>query len=105
MDVMRLGFLEDIFRFVVTLVTLGCATGVVVALIKIRGKKASSPEVLARLDEIAAQLGRVDAAIDTMSVEVERISEAQRFTSRLLAERAGAAGAELRPLPGSTTPH
>jgi hypothetical protein len=39
-----------------------------------------SPEVLARLE-------RMEQAIDSIAVEVERISEGQRFTTKLLAER------------------
>ena len=43
--------------------------------------------------EIAARLERMEQAIDSIAVEVERISEGQRFTTRLLSTRAeGAAG-------------
>ncbi len=38
------------------------------------------PEVLARLE-------RMEQAIDSVAVEIERISEGQRFTTRLLADR------------------
>ncbi len=37
--------------------------------------------------ELAAQINRIEQAIDTMSVEVERISEAQRFQAKLLSDR------------------
>ena len=37
--------------------------------------------------ELAARLERMEQALDTVAVEVERISEAQRFTTKLLAER------------------
>ena len=44
--------------------------------------------------------------IEAISIEVERISEAQRFTSRVLSERpAHAAMPPLRREPGSITPH
>ena len=33
------------------------------------------------------RLARIEAAIETVAIEVERISEAQRFTTRLLTER------------------
>lgn len=39
---------------------------------------------LARIDE---RLERMELAIDAMATEVERVSEGQRFTSRLLSER------------------
>jgi hypothetical protein len=45
--------------------------------------------------ELAARLAQMQQAIDAIAVEVERISEGQRFTTKLLAERApdGAAAA------------
>src|SRR5262245_24206269 len=36
---------------------------------------------------IEQRLARIEAAVDTIAVEVERISEAQRFAARLAAER------------------
>ena len=38
-------------------------------------------------NEVAGRLERMEHAIDAIAVEVERISEAQRFTTRLLSER------------------
>ena len=37
--------------------------------------------------EVNARLERMEMAIDTIAVEVERISEGQRFTTKLLSER------------------
>jgi hypothetical protein len=39
-------------------------------------------------NDIGARLERMEQAIDAIAVEVERIAEGQRFTSKLLAERA-----------------
>mgnify|MGYP005839404371 CR=1 FL=1 len=39
------------------------------------------------LEEIAARLERLEAGVEATAVEVERISEMQRFTTRLLSER------------------
>ena len=44
-----------------------------------------------RVEAIEERLGRMEQAIDTIAVEVERISEGQRFTTKLLADRAGEA--------------
>lgn len=41
--------------------------------------------------ETEQRLARIEQAVDSIAVEVERISEGQRFTTRLLAERAPAA--------------
>ena len=38
--------------------------------------------------EVTARLERMEQAIDSIAVEVERISEGQRFTTKLLTERA-----------------
>ena len=37
--------------------------------------------------ETTARFERMEQAIDSIAIEVERISEAQRFTTKLLAER------------------
>jgi hypothetical protein len=53
-----------------------------------------------------ARLNQLVDAVDAIALEVERISEAQRFTARLLAERqAPSAPAPARRDPGVTTPH
>src|SRR5215216_5159197 len=41
--------------------------------------------------EIAGRLERMEQSIDSIAIEVERISEGQRFTTKLLAERNNAA--------------
>jgi hypothetical protein len=38
------------------------------------------------------RLARIETAVETMAVEIERISEGQRFVTRLLAERERPAG-------------
>src|ERR1700681_2318118 len=47
--------------------------------------------------EITARLERMEQAIDSVALEVERISEGQRFTTKLLSEGKSASGA-----PGGT---
>lgn len=37
--------------------------------------------------EIAARMERIEQALDSIAIEVERISENQRFTTKLLADR------------------
>ena len=56
------------------------------------------------------RLDRLEAAVDAIAIEVERISESQRFTVGLLAERLPARGDRVElPAPGSSkrmnTPH
>jgi len=42
--------------------------------------------------EVSARLERMEQAIDSVALEVERISEGQRFTTKLLSEGKGASG-------------
>jgi len=48
--------------------------------LKVRGDSRSLP-----LDE--ARLERIEQAVDSIAIEIERISENQRFTTKLLSER------------------
>ncbi|HEX7977154.1 MAG TPA: hypothetical protein VF461_01020 [Gemmatimonadaceae bacterium] len=49
-------------------------------------------------NDVSARLERMEQAIDSIAVEVERISEGQRFTTKLLAERSGApVGGDVSP--------
>jgi hypothetical protein len=102
-----MALIEESFMFVGIVVGMGCTTGIVMEWMKYRHKGGiQTPEVLKRLDEIADRMARLDTAVDAMSVEVERISEGQRFTTKLLAERSQAPAPVDRPrMPGTTTPH
>ncbi len=56
-----------------------------------RVERGNSPSLSS---DVKARLERMEQAIESVAVEVERISEGQRFTTRLLAERgAGSNGA------------
>lgn len=54
-----------------------------------------SPDVTARLE-------RMENAIDSIAIEVERISEGQRFTTKLLAARTGSSPSASPPLTEET---
>lgn len=45
-------------------------------------------------NDLGARLDRMEQAIDAIAVEVERVAEGQRFTSKLLAGRADVARPE-----------
>lgn len=49
--------------------------------------------------DVAARLERMEQAIDSIAVEVERISEGQRFTTKLLADRVPAPASPMPPPP------
>jgi hypothetical protein len=53
----------------------------------------SAAAVAAIPGDLMERLNRLDQAVDSIAVEVERIGEGQRFVTRLMSERAGALGA------------
>lgn len=76
-------------------VALGiCATvatvGVAIARAYVSGieaRKKASPTELA--PDVQDRMTRIEQAVDAIAIEVERMSEGQRFTTRLLAEKLG----------------
>lgn len=49
--------------------------------------KGATPPVAPRDPEVIARLDRLEAAVDTIAIEIERVSEGQRFVTKILAER------------------
>lgn len=75
--------------FMVSIVAMVCGAFVAVGLPIARAyarRIESTPRSLPR--ETEARLERMEQALDAVAVEVERISEGQRFTTKLLSERA-----------------
>ena len=96
---------EMFMVFIAGMTGMGCLTGIIVTFIRRRSKQPLPPlEVTKRLDDVLERLARLENGIDATAVEVERISEAQRFTARVLAERSAAPSLSDRPR-GYTTPH
>jgi hypothetical protein len=72
------------------------------------------PTPLATLDaETSTRLLRIEEAVESIAVEVERIGEGQRFTTKLLSERQAEVASRVIPPsaapahrePGTITPH
>ena len=60
-----------------------------------RGKRDTGPIIE---DRVSQRMDRLEQAVDTIAVEIERISEGQRFVTKVLAERPVAA---VKPVPPS----
>jgi hypothetical protein len=77
---------EDvIIAFMVPLTILGCVIGLpLVRALARRWERQASLRPPPASDE---RLERIEQAIEAMAVEVERISEGQRFVTRILSER------------------
>jgi hypothetical protein len=52
-------------------------------------RRSSEPELDPNVQD---RMSRIEHAVDAIAIEVERMSEGQRFTTRLLAEQFGDAG-------------
>lgn len=92
---------EEFMVFAGLMATLGSLTKIILSIVN--RKRALPDSANTALTEIAQRLGRLEQAVDATAVEVERISEAQRFTTKLLVEK-GKAGQEL-PRSRVVTPH
>jgi hypothetical protein len=67
-------------------------------------RRRARPADPAALQHIAQRLDRIEQAVDAIAIEVERVSEGQRFTSKLLADRTADSLAG-RSIGKTTTPH
>lgn len=77
--------IEELMVFAGLMATLGSITKIILTVINRRRTIAGA--AVPALEEISQRLGRMEQALDATAVEVERISEAQRFTTKLLVER------------------
>jgi regulator of sirC expression with transglutaminase-like and TPR domain len=82
------------------LITGSIVTGVALQALVTRRK--SKPETTS-VDGLSVRLERMEQTIDSIAIEMERVSEAQRFTAKLLAERSD--GSPVRPPGRVITPH
>ncbi len=70
---------------------LGLALGVPLVRSYVKRKELEAEHRRPDESETLLRLARIESAIESLAVEMERISEGQRFTTRLLAERPEAA--------------
>lgn len=80
--------LGDILVFSGLMALLGTIAKLSLAFIKARSNRSAPSAGL--LDQIAQRLEVLQQSVDATSIEVERLGEGQRFTTKLLAERNGA---------------
>lgn len=79
---------DDLLVFAGLMAVLGSVTKIILTVLD---RRRIAPSRLAvTLEEISERLARLEQAADATALEVERISEGQRFTTKLLAERATA---------------
>jgi len=83
--------------FFVTVVVIIIGLPIARAFARRMDRRAAGPAQIP--NEVSAQLSQLTQAVDAIALEVERISEGQRFTTRLLSEQRDAA---RQTLPSST---
>jgi len=75
--------------FVGGIVFILAAVAILQPIVRAFGRRFERSRESVQIDaETTAQLQRIEQAVDAMSVEIERLSEGQRFTTKLLAKRA-----------------
>lgn len=81
-------------------------TTIVIGLPLVRGlvkrwdRESQMPRVPA---EVEMRLQRIEQSVDAIAIEVERMSEGQRFVTKLLAERGSERAADAARLPDAAT--
>ena len=82
----------DVLRFAQVLIVIGMFSAFSVTMyiatrfaLRALKKKEIQPGAMAQID--TSRFERLEQAVDAIAVEVERISEAQRFSARLLSEK------------------
>lgn len=59
-----------------------------VAFFRYRGRRFEQQSPSPLSSDVSARLARIETAVESIAIEVERISESQRFLTKLQAERA-----------------
>lgn len=80
---------------IVLFVTMG-TVAILTPLARAFARRMDRASVKSIPDDVQARLERMEQAIDTIAEQVERVAEGQRFTTKLLAERAPQRTPELR---------
>ena len=80
--------LQGILAFAAFVIALVTVAGIFRTWIKSRAAQPSA-DADRRMTEVLERLSRMETAIDATALEVERIAEGQRFTTKLLSDKAG----------------
>lgn len=79
--------LDELMGFLFAFASLAVGARIVLPLVRAYAKRVENRDGPRIPAEVSSRLERMEQAIDSIAVEVERISEAQRFTTKLLSEK------------------
>ena len=98
---------HDILDFLLVAAPSLLATTVLFAVLWVRARERALRSQMAQRspDAVSEDVTHLVQAVDAIAIEVERISEAQRFTALTLAERSAGAGGGKRIPERVITPH
>lgn len=80
------GVMEVARNFFIMIAVIALGIPIIRAFTRRFERGPSSPQVAP--PDVIARLDRIEAAVETVAIEVERIAEAQRFSAKLQAEQA-----------------
>jgi hypothetical protein len=79
---------DEILPFLFAFAALAVGAKIMLPLVRAFAKRMEHRADAARIPpEVTSRLERMEQAIDSIAVEVERISEGQRFTTKLLSDK------------------
>jgi hypothetical protein len=79
----------DRYSMIVAVMGQLCGTAILISILAFwfqRRRREAVPPA-GGMQRVEARLAEIQQAVDSVAVEIERISEGQRFTTRLLSER------------------
>jgi hypothetical protein len=80
--------IDEILPFAFAFASLAVGASIVLPLVRAWAKRLEKRgDTQAIPSEVSARLERMEQAIDSIAVEVERISEGQRFATKLLSDK------------------
>ncbi len=82
---------------IVIVFTLFVLSPIAVSISRMLWKRGSMPKYTPQSPENAQRLERMEQAIDSIAIEIERVSEGQRFVTRLMSDRQNALGVGQQP--------
>ena len=75
-------------EMVVAITSMAFTFGTIITLVRLWVNRSRSPATPpAQIEPLMDRLLRIEQTLDSVAIEVERISEAQRFTTKLLSDR------------------
>jgi hypothetical protein len=79
--------IDEILPFAFAFASLAVGARIILPLVRAYAKRVESRGESRIPAEVTNRLERMEQAIDSIAVEVERISEGQRFTTKLLTDK------------------